>query len=58
MEIVQLELWPLEKPERARIQIWENVPPETKVAVIVKLSELLAKTEMPENREDEEGGCP
>ena len=55
MEIVQLELWPLDDPEQTKLQIWKDVPQETKVTVIAKLSELLARTEVPENREVAEG---
>lgn len=55
MEVVQLELWPLEEPERAKIQIWRDVPPEARVTVIAKLSELLARTEFPQNPAATEG---
>jgi hypothetical protein len=45
----QLELWPLDPPKPARPQVWKEAPPETRIAVIVRLSTLIAKAALPGN---------
>ena len=49
----QLELWPLDPPKPARPQIWKEVPQETRMAVIAKLSTLVAKAAVPEKSDPE-----
>jgi hypothetical protein len=49
----QLELWPLDPPKPPRPQIWKEVPQETRMAVIAKLSTLVAKAAVPEDSDPE-----